>query len=221
MSETPRAIQAFAAVMADISAVGKDGLYDAGKTRYNFRGVDGVVNAVGPVLRKHGVVIVPTVLDAKYREVETGANRTLMRESTVHVRYTVYGPAGDSFCGEVFGEALDSSDKGTAKATSVAFRIFLLQALTIPTMEPDPDESRHERSPRVVEDLPISAANADALRTSCEQKGVSVSETVLRATDGRTADPAEVLRSEVPLVKTARDELAATLAKQAAIGVPS
>ncbi len=139
--------QAWCAVMDEVTAVGKDGLYEAGKTRYNFRGIDGVVNAVGPALRKHRVAIIPTVLEATYREVEAGSNRTLMRECTVKVRYTVRGPAGDEFSGEVYGEALDSSDKGTAKATSVAYRIFLLQALSIPTHEPDPDESRFERVP--------------------------------------------------------------------------
>lgn len=138
-------VDAWLAVMDEVTSVGKDGLYDAGKTRYNFRGIDGVVNAVGPALRKHRVFITPTVLESSYREVEAGANRTLMRECTVKVRYRVTGPAGDYFDGEVYGEALDSSDKGTAKATSVAYRIFLLQALTIPTHEPDPDESRYER----------------------------------------------------------------------------
>lgn len=142
----PSVVAAWLAVMDEVTAVGKDGLYEAGRTRYNFRGIDGVVNAVGPALRKHGVFITPTVLEATYRDAEAGKDRTLMRECTVKVRYTVTGPGGDSFSGEVYGEALDSSDKGTAKATSVAYRIFLLQALTIPTHEPDPDESRHERS---------------------------------------------------------------------------
>src|SRR5690606_2912843 len=48
--------------------------------------------------------------------------------------------------GATYGEALDSGDKATAKAHSVAYRTFLLQALTIPTHEPDPDESSPERS---------------------------------------------------------------------------
>lgn len=143
---TPTVVEAWADVMAEVTAVAKDGKYDAGKTRYNFRGIDGVMNAVGPALRKHRVIVTPTVLEAHYREVEVGANRTLSRECTVKVRYTVRGPAGDSFDSEVYGEALDSSDKGTAKATSVAYRIFLLQSLTIPTDEPDPDESRYERA---------------------------------------------------------------------------
>lgn len=146
MSDTLTVDQAWLAVMDQVRAVGKDGRYEGGKTRYNFRGIDGVVNAVGPALRAHGVHVRPVSVKAEYRDAEAGSNRTLMRECTVNVTYRVTGPAGDHFDGEAQGEALDSSDKGSAKAQSVAFRVFLLQALTIPTDEPDPDESHHERS---------------------------------------------------------------------------
>jgi hypothetical protein len=37
------------------------------------------------------------------------------------------------------GEAADAGDKATSKAHSVAYRTCLLQALSIPTHEPDPD----------------------------------------------------------------------------------
>lgn len=140
----PSIQQALAAVMTDVQAVGKDGQNTS--QNYAFRGIDGVMNAVGPALRTHGVVIIPTVIDSNYRDVEVGKNRTLMREVTVTVRYTAWGPAGDSISGVVCGESMDSGDKGTAKAFSVAYRTFLLQALTIPTHQPDPDEQSYERS---------------------------------------------------------------------------
>jgi hypothetical protein len=40
---------------------------------------------------------------------------------------------------------MDWGDKGTPKAMSVAFRTFLLQALTIPTDEAEPDAQVYER----------------------------------------------------------------------------
>jgi hypothetical protein len=65
--------------------------------------------------------------------------------------YTVVGPMGDSFAGSAYGEAADSGDKAVSKAQSVAYRVFLIQALSIPTGEPDPDSESHERAadPRV------------------------------------------------------------------------
>lgn len=145
----PTVVEAFAAVMADVQAVGKDGRNES--QGYSFRGIDGVMNAVGPALRKHGVVVSPRVLTVAYREVEVGQRRTLQRECTIEVEYTVRGPAGDTFTGSAAAEALDSGDKATSKAHSVAYRTFLLQALTIPTHEPDPDLVSVERSPRVPE----------------------------------------------------------------------
>jgi hypothetical protein len=47
---------------------------------------------------------------------------------------------------EVCAEAIDSGDKSTAKAMSVAYRTALLQALTLPTDEKDPDHDQYEVS---------------------------------------------------------------------------
>lgn len=142
----PTVVEALAGVMADVMAVRKDSKNQS--QGFSFRGIDAVLNAVGPALRTHGVVVMPTVEAANYREVEVGKNRTVQRECTVKVRYTFHGPAGDSLDAVVWGEALDSGDKATAKAHSVAYRTALLQALTIPTDEPDPDSSSVERSAR-------------------------------------------------------------------------
>lgn len=137
--------QALAAVMADVKAVGKDDRNQA--QGFNFRGIDGVLNAVGPALRRHGVVPLPEVLEAHRSTVEVGKNRTLMREVTLRVRYRFVGPDGDHLDAVVEAEALDSGDKATSKAMSVAFRTALLQVLAIPTHEPDPDSVSYERAP--------------------------------------------------------------------------
>lgn len=138
----PSVVQALAAVMADVQAVRKSQRNaDQG---YVFRGIDGVMNAVGPALRKHGVVILPVVEQVEHRDVQTSRGKPA-RECTVRVRYVVHGPAGDTVEGVAAGEAMDWGDKGTPKALSVAFRTFLLQALCIPTDEPDPDGQAYER----------------------------------------------------------------------------
>jgi hypothetical protein len=64
----------------------------------------------------------------------------------VKVTYTFIGANGDAIKATVVGEAMDSGDKATAKAMSVAFRTALLQALSLPTDELDPDAQSYERS---------------------------------------------------------------------------
>lgn len=161
MTETPTIYTALCAVMADVQAVGKTGRNT--DQNYSFRGVDAVVNAVGPVLRAHKVLLLPEVLDVAYRDVRTSRDKPA-REVTVRVRYTFVGPAGDKIEVTVPGESMDNGDKGTAKAMSVAYRIALLQALCIPTDEPDPDEGTYERSyaPPVDPIIPARIAVKDA-----------------------------------------------------------
>jgi hypothetical protein len=113
---------------------------------FNFRGIDSVVNAVSPALQKFGVVVFPTVEDCSYETVEIGRNRTAMGHVKVKVSYTFIGANGDAIKATVVGEAMDSGDKATAKAMSVAFRTALLQSLALPTDEADPDAQSYERS---------------------------------------------------------------------------
>ena len=128
--------------MDAVQAVRKDSKNQA--QRFNFRGIDAVMNAVGPALRKNGVVILPEEVDV-HRTNGTTANGKQTAEVVVKVTYRVYGPNGDSIHGKVAAEAMDFGDKAIAKAMSVAYRTFLLQALTIPTDEPDPDSESYER----------------------------------------------------------------------------
>lgn len=134
--------QALSKVMAEVQAVRKDSKNQA--QRFNFRGIDAVMNAVGPALRKHGAIILPEDVEV-HRSNGTTANGKQTTEVVAKVTYRVYGPAGDSIHGKVAAEAMDFGDKAIAKAMSVAYRTFLLQALTIPTDEPDPDSESYER----------------------------------------------------------------------------
>ena len=129
---------ALAKVMADVQAVGKD---EQNKSQgWSFRGVDAVVNAVGPALRRHGVIVIPRILSTSYKDFTT-ANGKSSHECIVEVEYTFVGPDGTTLVGSSIGESADYGDKATAQAMSVAYRTWWLQALCIPTDEPDPDET--------------------------------------------------------------------------------
>lgn len=154
MTELPTIAQALARVMVDIGGVGKDG--ENKQQNYRFRGVDAVVNAVGPALRKHGVIMVPHAgipTEEKYQS-KGGAN---MIRVVLPVTFDFVGPAGDVLSCHVYGESSDSGDKVMAKAHSVAWRVAMLQVFAIPTDDPDPDEASHERGDEqpVTADTPV------------------------------------------------------------------
>lgn len=138
---------AWARVMRDVQGVAKRGLYNQGGTRYNFRGIDAMLAAFGPAVRRHGVIVVPIKVTPSHAPA-TSSKGTAMRETTTVVTFRVYGPDGTSFDGEAEGECLDISDKGAVKAQSVALRAFLIATGMVPTDEPDPDSTRHERGER-------------------------------------------------------------------------
>lgn len=142
MADHSSVIQALAAVADDVRSVRKSDVNE--HQRFNFRGIDAVLNAVGPAFRTHGVVCIPETEAVDLDTVHTTNGKASTR-ALVRVRYKFYGPAGDSVEAVVTGESWDMGDKATAKAYSVAYRTALLQTLTIPTDEPDPDASTYER----------------------------------------------------------------------------
>jgi hypothetical protein len=149
--------------MADVRKIakgGKGGQY-TGPGSYDFRGVDRTVNAFGPVLRKHGVLVLPVKVDPTFRDARTSGGKSTT-ETRVVVSWLVMGPAGDSLpILQSAGEALDSGDKGTAKAQSVAQRVLLLTAAQVPTGDPDPDMTNVERGEAPVR--PASSYRDEAL----------------------------------------------------------
>lgn len=131
-------------VRKDVRGIAKSEQYNGGGTRFNFRGVDTVVNTFGPVTLRHGVNVLPVQVDASYRDTTTSKGNK-MRECTVRVSWLIVGPKGDTLSLQTQGEALDSADKGTAKAQSVALRVLLLTGGLTPTHDKDPDTSNVER----------------------------------------------------------------------------
>lgn len=139
----PRIEEALALVAEDVREVRKTGTNTS--QNFNFRGIDAVVNAVGPAFRRRGVVCLPLVEDIRMEPMPLSGGKQATRV-LVTVRYRFHGPAGDHLDAVSVGEAFDMGDKATAKAMSVAYRTCLLQSLTIPTDDPDPDEHTYEQA---------------------------------------------------------------------------
>jgi len=152
-TETGAIFTALASVMEDCKAVAKRDRNE--HQRFLFRGIDAVVNAVGPILRKHGVIVAPNVEHVSYDLVQTSTGKPATA-CRVLVTYTFYAGDGSSIDTRVAAEAWDNGDKAAPKAMSVAFRTALLQALALPTDEPDPDSHSYEQA---AERLPTTPAD--------------------------------------------------------------
>lgn len=141
-------------VRKDIKSIGKNRDYkesQQGPVKYKFRGVDDALEAFAPITLLHGVNIIPEQVDASFRDARTSTGKPT-RECTVTVTWKIIGPMGDSFTAQSVGESLDSGDKGSSKAQSVALRVLLFGAGLIPPNDPTVDMSTIERGEAPVRD---------------------------------------------------------------------
>jgi hypothetical protein len=159
------------AVMKDIGAIGKTSKNTT--QGFMFRGIDAVMNAINPALVKYKLFIVPEVLEQSREERQTTKGGTLIY-SIVKVKYTFYAEDGSNISAIVIGEGMDSGDKATNKAMSIAFKYACFQVFCIPTEEMvDPDKESHEVTP-----ARISEKDAKILEELLIKKGVNVEKTM-------------------------------------------
>jgi hypothetical protein len=179
------------AVMNDVQAVGKNDRN--AQQGFNFRGIDAVINAVGPAFRKHGVLVVPAVQAVEHSQVEVGKNRTPMGHVRLEVAFEFLASDGSRVEAVVPAEAMDSGDKATAKAMSVALRTALLQVLALPTDEPDPDASSYERAPAGVPADVMAAWKSRIVAVSSTDELAEVASALkdLPLSDGQRAELAQ------------------------------
>lgn len=140
MSEVkmPKIYGAICDIMSEIGAIGKNKKTDSGQI-YNYRGVDDVMNALQPAMIQHRVFVTPEVLDGKREDRLSNKGGTLIY-TILKVKYTFYADDGSSVSATVEGEGMDSGDKSSNKAMSVAFKYACFQVFCIPTEEMvDPD----------------------------------------------------------------------------------
>jgi hypothetical protein len=126
-------------VMSEIGAIGKNQTNTMQK--YKFRGIDDLQNALHPVLVKHGVFIVPRVVD-EFHElkevVRSNGNKGIDKHVHIQVEYDFVCDDGSKVTiGPIASEGLDSSDKATNKALSAALKYCLIQTFCVPTQDMD------------------------------------------------------------------------------------
>lgn len=138
--------------MQKIGAIGKNSTAtnNSGKQMYKFRGIDAVYNALNPVMAELGLFVCPEVLE-QTREERRSSSGGLLIYSILKVKFTMFAPDGSNVSCVVIGEGMDSGDKASNKAMSVALKYACFELFMIPTEEMiDPDAEVHEVAPKTV-----------------------------------------------------------------------
>lgn len=136
----PRIYRALIEAMRDIATTGiaKTSKADLGGAKVNYRGIEAAMNGMCLVLIKCGISVTPTYSDLTITE-RAKAEGKATRFVTIKGTFTFAADDGSSVACVTYGEAMDSGDKATTKAQSVAFRTALFQQFVVPTMALDPE----------------------------------------------------------------------------------
>lgn len=139
---------------------------------FMYRGIDDVMNTFQPLLAKHRVFVIPEVLEQKREDRVTGNGRPLIY-SVLRMKYTFCAEDGTSVYAIVVGEGMDSGDKASNKAMSIAMKYAMFQVFCIPTEEmDDPDrESPPESMPLKNEKLDEAERKMPPVQFTCEECG--------------------------------------------------
>ena len=143
----------YAAISAVAGELAEKGISKARKqgsqVNYAFRGIDDVYNALAPALVKHKLLILPRCTERSCCE-RTSKNGGALFYVTVRAEFDfVSTEDGSTHTVVTYGEAMDSGDKATNKAMSIAYKYAAFQAFCIPTEETaiDADAEVHHLKP--------------------------------------------------------------------------
>lgn len=192
-------VEALARVVRDIGGLTKwtaeqrraKGLHVESGINYAYRGIDQIAGAAAPLFGKHGVVIVPTETTQEVTKIVKGnatIENTAWTRTTMTITWTIYGPGGleDCFVAQTIGVGDDSSDKGSLKAGTAAYKLLLLRILCIgdPMDDTDSKDPQPEQTEVVVlfERLKALAGTpeADEIKRSAEGLGKDLKFDTLR-----------------------------------------
>lgn len=115
---------------------------------WGYRSIDQIAAAAQPLLGANGVVIVPTVKSHVVDEITI--NNNPWTDTTVTVRWKIYGPGGvdDKIASTTIGLGRDNSDKGYNKAMTNAYKNLLLRLLSIGDPRDDQEHTAFDQPDR-------------------------------------------------------------------------
>ncbi|RYZ96003.1 MAG: hypothetical protein EOO68_17595 [Moraxellaceae bacterium] len=114
---------------------------------YAFRGIDDVYNTLSPLLSEHGLVIIPRCVERHESQRQSGPKTLYFVVVKMEFDF-VSSEDGSKHTACTYGEAMDSGDKATNKAMSIAYKYACFQTFAIPTEgDNDPDATVHEPAP--------------------------------------------------------------------------
>ena len=144
----PQVYRAISAVSRALSGEGIAKRHRNERDDYRYRSIDDVLNRLSPLLVKNRLCVLPRVLERTAVD-RVGDCDLLLVSVTLRIAFDLVSTTdGSSHTIESFGEALDASDKATAKAMSSAYKHAMLQLFCVPVAQIDDADAGSHRMKR-------------------------------------------------------------------------
>ena len=167
---SPHVLQGIQKVMASFAENGIAKNRKNESQGFKFRGIDDVMNRMATHLVEANLVIVPRVTHRDVQERVNSRGNPLFYV-TLQVEFNVMSTIdGSMVICAVPGEAMDSGDKATNKALSIAYKYMAFQLFAIP-IEEDPDATTHQLAPK--KEKTLTSDEQAVVRNLSLQSGVS------------------------------------------------
>ena len=143
--------QKISEIMNDVPAISKDKKNVS--QGFSFRGIDDVMNVMKPIFSKHKVFTTFEVVSTEKEKVVTKSGAQ-MQHVFIIAKVKYFAEDGSFIETITSGEGMDSGDKATNKAMSIAYKYAMFLTFCIPTEDmPDPDLESHEIVNKNVENV--------------------------------------------------------------------
>jgi len=141
--------QAMAAAMAETGYVQKGGQMRSSAGTYTYAGEADMIEALRPVMVKHGLFIYPSTVVELRTEQYTTRNDAVMNLAMVIQEYRLAHESGTELVIQTSGAGADTGDKAIPKANTGSLKYALRQMFCIETGDdPDKDSSEHQERER-------------------------------------------------------------------------
>jgi hypothetical protein len=202
--------QAINAVAADFAEIGIPKGHRNEQDDYLYRSIDDVQAALAPLLARHKLCVLPRILERQAIPLGEPQSGQLV---TVRAAFDLVSALdGSVHAIESFGEAIDDSDKGTAKATSAAFKSAMIQAFCIPVPQTDTASASPRFGRAIAQPEPPEGWEAWTQETSLIAATCETGEAIERLMSARRALLASLQRSRPELYTAIGEAIADRLA---------
>jgi len=125
---------ALAVAAGEMKAIEKDQKNQG--QNFMFRSIDTIVGHAKPILARNEISIVPASSVSRHEEVTSGQGSKGWR-CIVEMTWQISHADGSFIMAAQSGEAVDYGDKSTSKASQMAYKYMLTQALGVGSEDPD------------------------------------------------------------------------------------